>query len=417
MRTGDAIKDLCRVLIVAAQADADHARVLCDHFAVAVRSGQLVVAATTDLSPGVIRADEIARLIAASRAIVLLLSSELLASKEDHAALEAAAASSARVVPVLLRDCDWGGTAVGKLEPLPRDRRPIAGAPDADRAWLEIVTAVRAHAGVPVSVPRGESAAPASAPRPRNPFCTAGMLPADHPAYVRRRCDEDLEDALMSGASLISVEGEYQIGKSSLALRAYARLREAERACRVDLAGLDVYDVALFHKGFFNQLARQLDAPVERWLDVEREAESGPLTLVLDELGHLSGSGVVGEKFIASLYHAVTSRPGGVRVIACVPSPVRDVMKACGLKNPKYQDGWRSIQVGAMEEGGLDHLFSMLPPQARAAVERRRPTVARLSRLHPCAVQRLCSRLFDAVQKGAPEEGLVALIEGPKGYQ
>lgn len=403
------------VLIVAARGDEGHARDLCEHFAMAVQSGLLALSTTLDLTPGAVRGAEIARLVAASRAIVLLLTAELLASQEEHAALEAAAASSAVVVPVLLRACDWELSAVGKLAPLPADRQPIAASEDPDRAWLEIVTRVRTFAGAFGT--RRDSAPPVSAPRPRNPYWTAGMLPADHPTYVARTCDAELEEALSSGASLIAVEGEYRIGKSSLALRAHARINEAGRACRVDLAGLDVYDPALFHKGFFNQLTRQLGATIERWLDLDREAQNAPLILILDELGHLSGSGVVAEKFVSSLHHTVTSRPGAVTLLVCIPSPIEEVMKSCGLKNPKYHEDWRTIQVGPMDRGGLDHLLTMLPPAARSMAISRRSTIVRSSRLHPCAVQRLCAKLFDAVHKGASDERLAALIDDAKGYQ
>src|SRR5262249_36968577 len=157
-----------------------------------------------------------------------------------------------------------------------------------------------------------------------------------------------------------------------------------QRACRVDLAGLDVYDAALFHKGFFNHLARQLDAAIERWHDLEREAAERPLALVLDEFGHLSGSGLVVEKFVSSVHYAVTCRPGGVTLLVCVPSSIEDFLKGCGLKNPKYHEGWSRIHVGPMDEGGVDHLLSFLPPGARYVASQQRSAVARLSRLHPC---------------------------------
>jgi hypothetical protein len=37
------------------------------------------------------------------------------------------------VIPILLRHVAWEDTAIGKLEPLPKDGRPISGRPMDDR--------------------------------------------------------------------------------------------------------------------------------------------------------------------------------------------------------------------------------------------------------------------------------------------
>ncbi len=52
-------------------------------------------------------------------------------------------AGEARVIPVILRFCDWEG-AFGKLLAVPKDGRPIKAWQDTDEAFLDVVKLIRA---------------------------------------------------------------------------------------------------------------------------------------------------------------------------------------------------------------------------------------------------------------------------------
>jgi len=93
-------------------------------------------------------ADEIQR----ADIILLLVSPDFLASAycyeiEMTRAIERHASRTARVIPVILRHCDWHQTPFGKLTATPRDGRPIITWPDIDEAFLDVVKAVRTAAG------------------------------------------------------------------------------------------------------------------------------------------------------------------------------------------------------------------------------------------------------------------------------
>ena len=81
--------------------------------------------------------------------VLLLVSADFLASdycqdKELTRAMERHAQGTARVVPVILRACDWEGSAFGKLQALPRDGKPIDGHPDGmDSALKQVAVALR----------------------------------------------------------------------------------------------------------------------------------------------------------------------------------------------------------------------------------------------------------------------------------
>lgn len=80
--------------------------------------------------------------------VLLLVSADFLASdycydKEMKRALQRHDQGDARVVPVILRTCDWQSSDFGKLQAVPRDGRPIASHSDVDAAMTEVALALR----------------------------------------------------------------------------------------------------------------------------------------------------------------------------------------------------------------------------------------------------------------------------------
>jgi hypothetical protein len=82
--------------------------------------------------------------------ILLLVSSDFLASSycfdvEVKRAMERHEAGTARVIPVILRPCDWQeDTPFKKLLAAPKDGRPITKWPNEDEAFLDVVKQIRA---------------------------------------------------------------------------------------------------------------------------------------------------------------------------------------------------------------------------------------------------------------------------------
>ncbi len=80
--------------------------------------------------------------------ILLLVSPDFLASPyirdvELARAMARHKAGEARVIPVILRHCDWRGTPFGALLATPKDGLPIKAWPDIDMAFLDVVTTIR----------------------------------------------------------------------------------------------------------------------------------------------------------------------------------------------------------------------------------------------------------------------------------
>lgn len=115
----------------------------------------------------------------ASNIILLLVSADFLASdycycREMARAMERHEAGQARVIPVILRHCDWHSAPFGKLLALPRDGKPIVSWPDHDEAFADVARQIRLtveemnRASPPLHTPKEVPAEPAAQTSPRH---------------------------------------------------------------------------------------------------------------------------------------------------------------------------------------------------------------------------------------------------------
>ncbi|AWB21795.1 toll/interleukin-1 receptor domain-containing protein [Methylobacterium currus] len=112
--------------------------------------------------------------------ILLLVSPDFIASDYCHdvemtRAMERHERGEARVIPVILRPCDWHPMPFGKILGVPRDGLAITRWPDLDEAFLDVVKWIRAALpkpgpapAPPRGVPGPEAAAPITGPRSSN---------------------------------------------------------------------------------------------------------------------------------------------------------------------------------------------------------------------------------------------------------
>ncbi|HEY9627353.1 MAG TPA: TIR domain-containing protein [Coleofasciculaceae cyanobacterium] len=80
--------------------------------------------------------------------ILLLVSASFMASDycydiEMERAIERHNAGSARVIPILLRPCDWKGSPFSKLKILPKDGKAVTQWSDRDTAFVDVVNGIR----------------------------------------------------------------------------------------------------------------------------------------------------------------------------------------------------------------------------------------------------------------------------------
>ena len=131
--------------------------------------------------------------------VLLMVSPDFLASdycyeREMMRAMERHAHSSAIVIPVILRACDWHGAPFGRLQATPTDGRPVTQWPDRDQAFLEVALAVRKAAqrltASPPPVRPPSSSIAAEAERAPSPVPTGGMAVRSSNLRVARRFND-----------------------------------------------------------------------------------------------------------------------------------------------------------------------------------------------------------------------------------
>src|SRR5947207_10937071 len=95
---------------------------------------------------------------------------------EMQRALQRHRANEARVVPVVVRPCNWSTTPFAKLQCLPRDGKPIVMWDNRDLAWSDVIVGIRRvikdlpH--ISAKIPRTSLPLVWNIPYPRNPFFT-----------------------------------------------------------------------------------------------------------------------------------------------------------------------------------------------------------------------------------------------------
>lgn len=117
------------------------------HMAGLVREGHVKIWFDRDISPGTAWEDEISLHLSQSRIIFLLLSSDFLSSdycyrKEMRLALERHDAGQARVIPILLRPCDWKITPLKALQVSPSNALPVTLWRNRDEAFEDIIKGI-----------------------------------------------------------------------------------------------------------------------------------------------------------------------------------------------------------------------------------------------------------------------------------
>ena len=177
---------------------------------------------------------EIDEHLKSSSVILLLVTANFLASDYCHDvelryAMEQHEQGNARVIPVILRPCDWKTTIFAKLQALPTDGRPVVSWKNRDDAFLNVVEGIRkaldemGHGGSSPAFEKPPTASAISVPV----LNALHQLPTP-PADFTGRADElkELLAAVKTGGVTISgLQGLGGVGKTALALKLAEQLK------------------------------------------------------------------------------------------------------------------------------------------------------------------------------------------------
>jgi hypothetical protein len=166
LRCGDpGAKSMTVVFISYSHHDEEFRQQLEVHLAALKRQGAIDLWHDRRIPPGGEIDDAIDAKLNEANLILLLVSPDFIASDycynvEMRRAIERHSIGEARVVPVILRHCDWRGTPFGRLNALPTDGRPVTKWPDRDEAFQNIVTGIKTALGYASTVSASERKVP-----------------------------------------------------------------------------------------------------------------------------------------------------------------------------------------------------------------------------------------------------------------
>ncbi len=129
------------------KSDRDMLHEFLAHLSPLKRRGKIQPWSDRDLLPGEEWDKTIREEMAAADVILLLISAQALNTDyiydvEIKAAMARHEQGTARVIPIILRPCQWNDTPFAKLNGLPTKGKPVSTYENRDLAWLEVVKGI-----------------------------------------------------------------------------------------------------------------------------------------------------------------------------------------------------------------------------------------------------------------------------------
>lgn len=137
-----------KVFISYSHKDDGHRNALENHLSSLKRSGLITTWSDRKLQAGDDWANSIDSNLEEANIILFLVSSDFIASDycidiEFKRAIEKHRLGEATLIPIIVRDCDWKDSELGKIQALPRDANPVDNWDKKDAAWAHVVQEIR----------------------------------------------------------------------------------------------------------------------------------------------------------------------------------------------------------------------------------------------------------------------------------
>lgn len=122
------------------------------HLSQLVRNGEITAWHDRQISVGTDWKSQIDTQIELAQIVLLLVSADFLNSQycygiEMARAIERHAKAEARIIPIIVRPCDWAESPLRSLQVLPTDGKPVTSWLNHDEAWLDVVRGIRKACG------------------------------------------------------------------------------------------------------------------------------------------------------------------------------------------------------------------------------------------------------------------------------
>ncbi len=201
------------------------------HLANLKRQGKIRAWQDRDIEAGAEWDAEIKQQLETAEIILLLITARFINSDycydlEMQRALQRHKAGTARVIPIILKPCDWKESPFSQLQVLPKDAKPVTKWDDPDEAFLNVVQGLRKAVE---SLQANVSPTP-PLPTPHSP--APPQFSTYNPATFTGREAEtkELITQFQGNCRMVAIVGMTGIGKTALGERVIANLLETAEA-------------------------------------------------------------------------------------------------------------------------------------------------------------------------------------------
>ncbi|HOY08217.1 MAG TPA: toll/interleukin-1 receptor domain-containing protein, partial [Saprospiraceae bacterium] len=139
---------LAKIFIAYSHKDEQFREELEKHLKIFKRNGFIEIWTDRELMPGVEWNKEIIYELVNANIIIFLVSPDFLASDyiydiEVKKAISQHELGVSKIIPVIVRHCDWQSTPIGKIQGLPMNAKPISAWHDRDEAFLSVANELK----------------------------------------------------------------------------------------------------------------------------------------------------------------------------------------------------------------------------------------------------------------------------------
>lgn len=201
-------------------------------------SGQIEIWCERDILAGANQQQEIEGHLKESDIVLLLVSPQFLVSHYQQMiqAMDLHKASKiSYVIPILIRHSGWEQSPIGKLQPLPRDRRPVKQWKDRDEAFEHVVGEIKKVVDLLLSEPQQQS-------DEREGFIFIGQYPTNGyrwdndlrpaPGLVKQKNMPDAPWLVSQAVGILELSQRYSIFDEKNVLRDFAELSPTAEAIK-----------------------------------------------------------------------------------------------------------------------------------------------------------------------------------------
>lgn len=137
-----------KVFLSYAHKDEKFKKDLEDHLSMLKRNNIIDTWSDRDITAGSKWEHEIQSNLNEADIILCLVSSAFLASdycycKEFTKSLERHKTGECRIIPIIVRACDWHNSPIGEIQATPKDGKPVASYTDQDSAWMDVIGEIK----------------------------------------------------------------------------------------------------------------------------------------------------------------------------------------------------------------------------------------------------------------------------------